>query len=135
MDERSVSFTRSGCGICSGSRRSTCWLARDLRLSISTPGSIRARSVPSIRESCCSLPERGCPVNTSTGPGVLPVSCGVTDLARLVQAAQGGDRPAFGELYQRYARFVHGIVLSRVPRADVQDLVQDIFVAAMQRLG
>jgi RNA polymerase sigma-70 factor (ECF subfamily) len=66
---------------------------------------------------------------------VLAVECGVTDLARLIAAAQGGDRLAFGELYAHYARAVHGIVLSRVPRADVDDLVQDVFVTAMQRLG
>jgi len=59
----------------------------------------------------------------------------VTDLARLVRAAQGGDRPAFGELYAQYARLVHGIVLSRVARIDVDDVVQDVFVTAMQRLS
>jgi RNA polymerase sigma-70 factor (ECF subfamily) len=74
-------------------------------------------------------------VNAGPLPDVLTIDCDVTDLARLIQAAQGGDRPAFGELYAAYARLVHGIVLSRVPRADVDDLVQDVFVTAMQRLG
>ena len=58
----------------------------------------------------------------------------MTELARLVQAAQGGDRLAYGELYARYARLVHGIALSRVPRVDTDDLVHDVFVMAMQRL-
>ncbi len=58
----------------------------------------------------------------------------MTDLARLVQAAQGGDRLAFADLYAQFARAVHGIVLARVPRADVEDLVQDVFVIAMRRL-
>ena len=58
----------------------------------------------------------------------------MTDLVRVVEAAQGGDRLAFGELYARYARTVHGILLSRVPRAEVEDLVHDVFLAAMQRL-
>ena len=58
----------------------------------------------------------------------------MTDLARLVQAAQRGDRPAFGELYTLYARTVHGIVLARVPRIEVEDLVQDVFMTAMQRI-
>ena len=75
------------------------------------------------------------PVNADPLPDVLTVECGVTDLARLIAAAQGGDRLAFGELYAQYARTVHGIVLSRVRRADVDDLVQDVFVTAMQRLG
>ena len=39
------------------------------------------------------------------------------------------------ELYAHYARVIHAIVLSRVPRVEVEDLVQDVFVIAMQRLG
>jgi RNA polymerase sigma-70 factor (ECF subfamily) len=54
--------------------------------------------------------------------------------AALVRAAQGGDRAAFGALYERYARMVHGVLLSRVPRAHVDDLVQDVFLAALGRL-
>ena len=53
----------------------------------------------------------------------------------LVRAAQQGDRSAFGLLYSRYARMVHGILLSRVPYADVDDLVQDVFLQALPRLG
>jgi RNA polymerase sigma-70 factor (ECF subfamily) len=54
--------------------------------------------------------------------------------ARLVQAAQQGDRTAFGELYAQYARMVHGVLLTRVPRLEVDDLLQDVFLQAMQRL-
>ena len=57
------------------------------------------------------------------------------EIARLVRGAQGGDRTAFAELYQRFTRMVHGIVLARVSRTDVDDLVQDIFVTALERLG
>jgi RNA polymerase sigma-70 factor (ECF subfamily) len=56
------------------------------------------------------------------------------DLIRLVTAAQRQDRAAFAELYALYARTVHGILLSRVPRADVDDLLQDVFLQAMLRL-
>jgi RNA polymerase sigma-70 factor, ECF subfamily len=52
----------------------------------------------------------------------------------LVRAAQSGDRSAFGLLYARYARMVHGILLSRVPHSDVDDLVHDVFLQAMPRL-
>jgi RNA polymerase sigma-70 factor, ECF subfamily len=52
----------------------------------------------------------------------------------LVRAAQQGDRTAFGLLYARYVRMVHGILLSRVPFSDVDDLVQDVFVQALPRL-
>lgn len=53
----------------------------------------------------------------------------------LVAAARNGDRPAFGELYARYARMVHGILLARVPFEDVDDLVQDVFLLALRRLS
>ena len=49
-------------------------------------------------------------------------------------AARGGDEAAFGRLYERYARVVHGLLLARVPRADVDDLVQDVFLTAWKRL-
>lgn len=54
--------------------------------------------------------------------------------ASLVQAARSGDRAAFGELYARYGRLVHGVLLSRAPRCEVADLVQDVFLAAWRRL-
>jgi RNA polymerase sigma-70 factor (ECF subfamily) len=53
----------------------------------------------------------------------------------LVQAAQNGDRGAFGKLYSRYSRMVHGILLCKVPAAAVEDLVQDVFLQALPRLG
>jgi RNA polymerase sigma-70 factor (ECF subfamily) len=52
-----------------------------------------------------------------------------------VLAAREGDRAAFGGLYARYARMVHGILLARVPASDVDDLVQDVFLRALPRLG
>ncbi len=56
------------------------------------------------------------------------------DDALLVHAARDGDRQAFGRLYDRYARMVHGIVLARVPRTEVADLVHDVFLLALRRL-
>jgi len=53
----------------------------------------------------------------------------------LVRAAQSGDRAAFGFLYERYARMVHGILLGRVPPSAVEDLVQDVFLRAMPRIS
>lgn len=52
----------------------------------------------------------------------------------LVEAARDGDRTAFERLYAAYARLVHGILVARVPREDVDDLMQDVFLQAMQRL-
>jgi RNA polymerase sigma-70 factor (ECF subfamily) len=52
----------------------------------------------------------------------------------LVRAAAAGDRAAFGELYVRYTRLVHGILLARVPPAEADDLVQDVFLSALRQL-
>ena len=53
----------------------------------------------------------------------------------LVRAAQAGDRAAFGRLYQQFARMVHGILLAHVCYSDAEDLLQDVFVKAMQQIG
>ena len=61
----------------------------------------------------------------------------VTDVspdASLVESVRGGNRDAFGQLYDLYAPMVHGILLARVPRSEVDDLVQDIFLVALKRL-
>jgi RNA polymerase sigma-70 factor (ECF subfamily) len=52
----------------------------------------------------------------------------------LVNAARDGDRAAFGRLYDRYARMVHGILLARVPPREVDDLVQEVFLSALRQL-
>ncbi len=52
----------------------------------------------------------------------------------LVASARGGDEAAFERLYVLYGPMVHGILLARVPRSQVDDLVQDVFVTAWQRL-
>jgi RNA polymerase sigma-70 factor (ECF subfamily) len=53
----------------------------------------------------------------------------------LVEQARNGSRAAFGQLYQQYVRMVHGILLSRLPHCEVDDLVQDVFLLAMRRLS
>ncbi len=55
--------------------------------------------------------------------------------AALVIAARDGDRTAFGRLHDRYAPMVHGIILARVPRGEVEDLLQDVFLKALRQLG
>ena len=52
----------------------------------------------------------------------------------LVKAVLGGDRDSFGRLYELYAPMVHGILLARIPRSEVDDLVQDIFLHAFRKL-
>jgi RNA polymerase sigma-70 factor (ECF subfamily) len=52
----------------------------------------------------------------------------------LVKAVLEGDRDVFGRLYDLYAPLVHGILLARVPRTEVDDLAQDIFLHALKKL-
>lgn len=54
--------------------------------------------------------------------------------AALVRAAQSGDRMAFGTLYQEYGRLVHGVLLAHVSYQDAEDLMQDVFIKALQQL-
>jgi len=57
------------------------------------------------------------------------------DAGGLVRAAQDGDRAAFGELYRRHARAVHGLLLCRLAPEDAEDVGQEVFVRAMIRIG
>ncbi len=69
-------------------------------------------------------------VTPPVASAALPV-----DDASLARSAASGDREAFGRLYAKYARTVHGVLLSRVPPADAGDLVQDVFLQAMEQLA
>jgi RNA polymerase sigma-70 factor, ECF subfamily len=64
-----------------------------------------------------------------------PESAPIPDDAELARAARDGSRVAFSELYARYARVVHGILLARVAYGDAEDLVQDVFVIAFQKIA
>lgn len=57
-----------------------------------------------------------------------------TALAQLVERIAGGDAEAFGEFYKMYAPMVHGIILARVRRDEVDDIVQEVFLAAYKNL-
>src|SRR5882762_1946767 len=52
----------------------------------------------------------------------------------LVEAVLAGNRDMFGRLYQLYAPLVHGVLLARLPRSEVEDMVQDIFLHAFRKL-
>ena len=62
------------------------------------------------------------------------VESGLPTDAALVRAAQRGDVPAFESLYTRYAPVVHGILLGRLGASDVDDVVQEVFITAYQKL-
>ena len=71
---------------------------------------------------------------TSTHERTERESAGSSIELVLVRAVLDGDRDRFGRLYDLYAPLVHGILLARVPRAEVDDLVQDIFLHAYKKL-
>src|SRR6267143_523867 len=54
--------------------------------------------------------------------------------AILVKAVLDGEQARFARLYEMYAPMVHGILLARIPRDEVDDLVQDIFLNALRKL-
>lgn len=67
----------------------------------------------------------------------LPVAAETVEepvAARLVKAVLAGERDRFARLYEMYSPMVHGILLARVPRGEVDDLVQDIFLHALRKL-
>lgn len=52
-----------------------------------------------------------------------------------VREALAGDPRAFRQLYERFGPLVHGVLLTRVARQEVEDLVQEVFVAAFEKLA
>lgn len=58
----------------------------------------------------------------------------VSPEALLVRAVLDGDRDVYGRLYSLYAPLVHGVLLARMPRSEVEDMVQEIFLHALRKL-
>jgi len=103
--------------------------------------------VLTLRSECASIImgsafRRGCDARFDSRPSQLfPRSSNVIgereldhDDSTLVRAARGGDRLAFGQLYDKYAPTVHAILLARVPVDEVDDLVHDVFLRVLPRL-
>ena len=57
------------------------------------------------------------------------------ETAVMVERCLAGDREAFADIYGAFAPLVHGILLSRLPRDEVSDAVQEVFLAAYKNLG
>ena len=72
--------------------------------------------------------------------GALPAGDSLTiqgrraALGATIRAVAAGDQGAFARLYADYVRMVHAILLGRIPRRDVDDLVQDVFLTAYTRI-
>jgi RNA polymerase sigma-70 factor, ECF subfamily len=52
----------------------------------------------------------------------------------LIGRVRAGDKEAFGEFYKLFAPMVHGIILARVPRDEVDDITQNVFLSAYKNL-
>ena len=59
---------------------------------------------------------------------------GIKPEAILVERVCNGDQEAFNELYKMFAPMVHGIILARVPRDEVDDIAQEVFISAYKNL-
>ncbi len=55
--------------------------------------------------------------------------------AALARRARAGDRSAFRDLFHGFAPMVHALLVTRVRPAEADDLVQEVFLAAWQRIG
>jgi RNA polymerase sigma-70 factor, ECF subfamily len=56
------------------------------------------------------------------------------DLPQIVARARAGDREAFAAFHGHFARFVHAVLLAHAPPSEVDDLHQEVFVAAWRHL-
>jgi len=54
--------------------------------------------------------------------------------ADLTRAARAGDRKAFARLHHRLAPMCHAITLARLPYGEAEEVVQETFLVAWQRL-
>ncbi len=78
-------------------------------------------------------------MRSSTAPEALDGSEHTEETIRAeedaqVRAARDGDEAAFQHLYARYRGAVRAVVLTQVGWPDADDLTQDVFVLAWQRL-
>jgi RNA polymerase sigma-70 factor, ECF subfamily len=63
------------------------------------------------------------------------VNLQTASVAQLVRAAQSGDRAAFGQLFERFERYVFTIALRRVrDYNEAQEVCQDVFIQALQKI-
>ena len=51
-----------------------------------------------------------------------------------VRAARAGDRLAFARLFEGFAPMVHGVLLARGAVHEADDLMQDVFLTALEQL-
>src|SRR5437016_4226678 len=59
----------------------------------------------------------------------------LNEITLLIERAQAGDRPAFGELVQRFQPAVYAVALARLRDVnEAIELTQEVFIHAMTKL-
>jgi RNA polymerase sigma-70 factor (ECF subfamily) len=70
---------------------------------------------------------------TATAPTLAPEPAESPE-SLIIKSVLAGDHDKYGRLYELYAPLVHGVLLTRMPRSEVEDFVQDIFLHALKKL-
>jgi RNA polymerase sigma-70 factor (ECF subfamily) len=75
-------------------------------------------------------------INENTaGCSPFPLDLGASEVRHETVMESEGREQEFNRLYLKYAPLVHGVLLARLPREEVQDVMQEVFLAAYRNLG
>jgi RNA polymerase sigma-70 factor, ECF subfamily len=75
-------------------------------------------------------------IKLDTPPDSATTAANNQSVVALVRAAQAGNRDALGQLFERYRGAIVAQAMRRVKNADeAEELAQDVFVQAMQKIG
>lgn len=72
--------------------------------------------------------------NSEQKQSAAPPQQAAAATVRAVERVRQGEVAAFDELYRMFAPMVHGIILARVRRDEVDDIVQEVFFSAYKNL-
>lgn len=75
------------------------------------------------------------PVMAMPAAGATEVSSPGEGVGEIVESARRGSAAAFDELYRRYAKSVHAILVLRLDREEAQEATQEVFLAAYRKLA
>jgi RNA polymerase sigma-70 factor, ECF subfamily len=73
--------------------------------------------------------------SSAAQPGTSASVAQKSEEAMLIRAVLDGDLDKYGRLYHLYSPLVHGVLLARIPRSEVEDMVQEIFLHALKKLS
>lgn len=65
----------------------------------------------------------------------FPLDLGASEVRHEIVMESEGREQEFNGIYLKYAPLVHGVLLARLPREEVQDVMQEVFIAAYRNIG